>query len=78
LLGNGSINTFPRKRTVVIIEELVSKQRISKNTIIGVLLEKMFSVGAAPRLYKEDLRPVERIFIRNKPIFSSKRVLHKN
>jgi hypothetical protein len=40
LLGNGSANTFPRKRTRATIEEPVSKQRI------GVLLETAFSVEA--------------------------------
>jgi hypothetical protein len=38
------------------IEEQVRKQRISKHTIIGVLLETVFSVAAVPRLYNEDLR----------------------
>jgi hypothetical protein len=37
------------------IEESVSKQRLGKHTI-RVLLEAVFSVGAAPRLYNEDLR----------------------
>jgi hypothetical protein len=38
------------------IEEPISKQRIGKHTTIEVLLETVLSVGAAPRLYNEDLR----------------------
>jgi hypothetical protein len=56
LLGNGSVNTFPLKRTRAAIEEPVSKQLIGKHTTIGVLLETVFSVGAVPRLYNENLR----------------------
>jgi hypothetical protein len=40
----------------VTIEEPVSKQRIGKHTTTGVLLETVFSVGAATRVYNEDLR----------------------
>jgi hypothetical protein len=61
LLGNGSINTFPRKRTRSGIEEPVSKQWIGKHTTIGVLLETVFSVGAAPSLYNEDLRQLREL-----------------
>jgi hypothetical protein len=38
------------------IEEPVSKQRNGKHTTIGVLLETVFSVEAAMRLYNKDLR----------------------
>jgi hypothetical protein len=38
------------------IEEPVSKQRIGKHTTIGVLLENVFSVSGAPKLYNKDLR----------------------
>jgi hypothetical protein len=41
------------------IEEPVSKQRICKHTTIGVLLETVFSVGSASRLYNEDLWQLE-------------------
>jgi hypothetical protein len=54
LLGNGSANTFPRKRTRATIEEPASEQRIGKHTI-EVLLETVFSMGAAPIVYNEDL-----------------------
>jgi hypothetical protein len=49
LLGNGSLNIFPRKRTRATTEEPVSKQQIGKNTTTGVLLETVFSVGGRPR-----------------------------
>jgi hypothetical protein len=55
LLGNDSVNTFPRKRTRATIEHPVSKQRIGKHITIGALLETMFSVGADPGPYNEDL-----------------------
>jgi hypothetical protein len=60
LLGNGSVNTFPQKRTRATIEEPVSKQRIGKHTI-GVLLKTVFSVRTAPRLYNKDLTRLDRI-----------------
>jgi hypothetical protein len=56
LLGNSSVNTFPRKRKRATIEEPVSKQRIGKLTTTGVLLETVFSVGAALKLHNEDHR----------------------
>jgi hypothetical protein len=43
--------------------------------------EAVFSLGAAPRLYKDDLTQLDEmpsIFIREKPIFSSERMLHKD
>jgi hypothetical protein len=49
-LGNRSVNIFPRKRKSTTTEEPVSKH------IIWVLLETVFSVGAALRLYNEDHR----------------------
>jgi hypothetical protein len=55
LLGNVSVNTFPWKQTHA-TEEPVFKQRIGKHTMIEVLLETVFSVGAAPRINNEDLR----------------------
>jgi hypothetical protein len=58
LLGNGSVNTFPRKRKPATLEEPVSKQRIG-NATKGVLLETVFSVGAALWLYNKDLRQLE-------------------
>jgi hypothetical protein len=60
LLGNGSVNIFPRKRTRAAIEEPVSKQRFGKHRI-EVFLEKVFSVGAAPIVYKEDLRQLREL-----------------
>jgi hypothetical protein len=53
LLGNGSVITFPRKRTRTTIEEPVSKQWIDKHTTIGVLLETVFSVRSMKKGYKE-------------------------
>jgi hypothetical protein len=43
LLGNGSVNTFPRKRKHATTQE------------------EVFSVGATPRLYDENLRQPSRV-----------------
>jgi hypothetical protein len=59
LLGNGSVNTSPRKRTRATIEESISEQRVGKHTITIVFFETVFYVGAAPRLYNEDLTQLE-------------------
>jgi hypothetical protein len=36
------------------MEEPVFKQRIDKHKMIGVFLETVFSMGAAPRIYNEE------------------------
>jgi hypothetical protein len=56
LLGNGSVNTFPRKRK--------RAQRCGKHISSAVnqratIEEAVFSVGAAPRLYNKDLTHLE-------------------
>jgi hypothetical protein len=72
LLGNGSVNIFPRKRTrnniiavfsAVLAADVVT-QRCGKPISAAVnqhatMEEVVFSVGAAPRLYNEDLRMLE-------------------
>jgi hypothetical protein len=68
LLGNGSVNTFPRKRTrnnriavfSVICAARVATQLCGKHTSAAVnqhatIEEEIFSVGAAPSLYNQDL-----------------------
>jgi hypothetical protein len=69
LLGNGSVNVFPRKRTTedrcflwfapprcyVTCDKHISAT-VNQHTIIE---EVVFSVGAAPRLYNEDLKQLE-------------------
>jgi hypothetical protein len=67
LLGNGSANTFPPKQTRATREErcflwsaLVAAQRYDKHISAAVsqqgeIEEVVFSVGAAPKLYNEDL-----------------------
>jgi hypothetical protein len=73
LLGNGSVNTFSPKRIRVTIEEamfsvvsaeFIAMQRCAK--YISVVVNQhatiegaVFSVGAAPRIYNEDLRQLE-------------------
>jgi hypothetical protein len=73
LLGNGSLNIFPRKRKCATIEKrcllgvseaLVAMQRCGKHISAAVnqhatIEEPVFSVGAAPRLHNEDLRQLE-------------------
>jgi hypothetical protein len=72
LLDNGEINTFPRIRTRATIEEgcflwpalRVAKQRCGKHICGAVnqyttIKEAVFSVGAVPRLYNEDLTQLE-------------------
>jgi hypothetical protein len=72
LLGNGSVNTVPRKGTrnnrravfSAVSAALVATQQccrhisaaVNQHAILG---EAMFSVGAAPRLYNEGLRELE-------------------
>jgi hypothetical protein len=68
LLDNDSVNTGTRKRTLarrlvfsVVSAELVATQRCDENVSATVNQhattdETVFSVGAAPRLYNEDLR----------------------
>jgi hypothetical protein len=54
LLGNDSVNRFPR-------------QRINNETIevfLAITMETVFSVEPAPRLYNEDSRPAGRIIER--------------
>jgi hypothetical protein len=48
-----SVKTFLQKRTRIIIEEPVSKQRIDKSTI-GVLLETVFSIMSIEGGYEEE------------------------
>jgi hypothetical protein len=72
LLRNGSVNTFPGKRTrnnrrtvfSVVRAALVATQRCGKHISAAVnqlatIEEEMFSMEAAPRLYNEDLRQLE-------------------
>jgi hypothetical protein len=69
MLGNGSVNKFPLKRTRATIEELrflwtashvVATQRCGKHMSAAVnqhatIEEPVFSMGS-PRVYNEDLR----------------------
>jgi hypothetical protein len=41
-------------------------------------LETVLPVRSAPRLYTEGISWVEEVFLRDKPIFSSERMLHKD
>jgi hypothetical protein len=72
LLGNGSLNTFPRKRkrnsrrAVFSVDSaaFVATQRCCENISAAVnqyvtIEEAVLSVGAVPRLYNEDLTHLE-------------------
>jgi hypothetical protein len=72
LIGNGFVNTFPRKRTrnnirAVFSEvrfALIATQRCGKHISSAVnqhvkIEDAVFSVGAAPRLYNEDVTQLE-------------------
>jgi hypothetical protein len=72
LLDNGSVNIFPRKRTRATIQGVfsvvraarVETQRCGKHISAAVIHhatieETVFSVGAAPRIYNEDITQVE-------------------
>jgi hypothetical protein len=54
-LSIGSVNTFPGN-------DVRSIARQPPITTIEELLEGVFSVGSAPRVYSEDCRPAERQF----------------
>jgi hypothetical protein len=66
LLCNGSVNTYPRERTRATIREkcflcsaphsLLGTGEVNQHATIE---EAVFSVGAVPRLYNEDLRQLE-------------------
>jgi hypothetical protein len=71
-LGNGSVNTFPRKRTrynrrtvfPVVSASLVGAPRCGKHISAAVnqhatIEEAVFSVGVAPELHNEDLTQLE-------------------
>jgi hypothetical protein len=90
LLGNGSLNTFPRKRKLATIQErcvfvlsaaLFATQRCGKHISEGVnqhatTEEAVFSVGAAPRLYNGDLRQLE-LELRESPELAVGRIIEK-
>jgi hypothetical protein len=72
LLGNGSVNTFSWKRTRATTDErcflLSAPHSLLLNCAVNIsaavnqhaTIEKaLFSMGAAPRLYNEDLRQLE-------------------
>jgi hypothetical protein len=72
LLGNGSINTFPPKQTrnnrkavfSMVRAALGAMRRCGDHISAAVnqhatIEEAVFSVGAAPRLYNQDLRQLE-------------------
>jgi hypothetical protein len=72
LLGNSSVNTFPRKRTRATIEELCflfsAPLSLLRNGAVNIsaavnqhatIDEAVFSVGAAPSPYNEDLMQLE-------------------
>jgi hypothetical protein len=66
LLGNGSVTTFPRKRTrtTMVHAGLVATQWCGKHMSAAVnqhatIHGAVFSVGATPRLYNEELMQLE-------------------
>jgi hypothetical protein len=72
LLGNGSVNTFPRKRTRTAIEKrpflwsaprsLLCNSAVNTSAAVNqhaTIVEAVFSVEVAPRLYNEDPRQLE-------------------
>jgi hypothetical protein len=69
LLGNGSVNTFPRKRAIEELCFLWSASRaLLRNVAVdisaavnqpSIIDEAVFSFGAVPRLYNENLTQLE-------------------
>jgi hypothetical protein len=72
MLGNGSTNTFPRKRKRTTIEKLFFVVRATRVATqrFGICIsaavnqhatidEAVCCVGSAPRLYNEDLKQLE-------------------
>jgi hypothetical protein len=74
VLGNGSANTS-------IARQCLSNRHVIAATVayaeIGGLLEAVFSVESVPRQYNEEQLPLWDS-IRDKPIFTSERTLHKD
>jgi hypothetical protein len=72
LLGNGLLNTFPRKRTRATVEERCLLRPAPRTLLLygavntsaavnqhATIEEAVFSVGATPRLYNEDFTQLE-------------------
>jgi hypothetical protein len=54
LLGNCSVNRFPRKRIRMQQQKNMFLNNGSVNTMLGVLLETVFSIRSAQNNYKEE------------------------
>jgi hypothetical protein len=79
LLGNGSVNTLPwmRTRATILVEERCFLWCISAAVNQHTTIEEaVFSVGAAPRLYNEDLKQLE-LELRGSPELAVGRIIEK-
>jgi hypothetical protein len=77
LLDNGLVNIFPWKRTHATVEERCFLWRISAAVNqYATIQEAVFSLGAAPRLYKEDLKKLK-LELRESPELAVGRIIEK-